>query len=110
MESTFLKTCQQGTSSDHCGAEWSTLDGRDATTTFGNPNNYRLFCYVPSCYKVEFLVPWIVCDRNKEYLVQVDEKDAVKQNLFDKTDPEKRDFLSGNLQEISAIRNTDVSL
>ena len=77
---------------DHCGAEWSTLDGRDATTTFGNPNNYRLFCYVPSFYKVEFLVPWIVCDRNKEYLVQVDEKDAVKQNLFDKTDPEKRDF------------------
>jgi hypothetical protein len=77
---------------DHCGAEWSKVDGRDAATTFGNPNNYRLFCYVPSFYKVEFLVPWIVCDRNKEHLVQVDEKDAVNLNLFEKTDPEKKVF------------------
>jgi hypothetical protein len=77
---------------DHCGAEWSTVDGCDATTAFGNPNNYRLFCYVPSFYKVEFLVPWIVCDRNREHLVEVDAKVAVNLNLFEKTDPEKQVF------------------
>ena len=77
---------------DHCGAEWSTMDGRDAAAAFDNPNNYRLFCYVPSFYKVEFLVPWIVCDRNKEHLAPVCEQDAIKLNLFEKTDPEKWDF------------------
>ncbi len=49
---------------DHCGAEWNVASGKDAFQAFGDRFNYRLFSYVPSCYKPEFLVPWIVNSKN----------------------------------------------
>lgn len=77
---------------DHCGAEWSKKDGLDAFASFQDCNNYRLFCYVPSFYKVEYLVPWILREKNKDYLSEVAESVVVKTNLLDKMDPEKGVF------------------
>jgi hypothetical protein len=42
----------------HCGAEWTVADQRAALVTFGDNCNFRLFSYVPSWRKVEFLVVW----------------------------------------------------
>lgn len=77
---------------DHCGAEWTTPEAEDAHQTFGDSHNYRLFSYVPSFYKPEWLVPWVVCSRNRALLQAVSDKFAIDNNLFDATDPDKGKF------------------
>ena len=76
---------------DHRGAEWPAAEAANSFATFGDSHNYRLFSYVPSSYKPEFLIPWIVCQKNRKMLknLLVDDEFATSQNLFDKTDPDK---------------------
>ncbi len=75
---------------DKGGAEWSKKDGHDAFASFQDCNKYRMFCYVPLFYKEEFLVPWILRERNKDHLAEVAESVVVKTNLLDKMDPENK--------------------
>jgi hypothetical protein len=70
---------------DHCGAEWTKVEGEQAFGDFGDHNNYRLFSYVPSHYLPEFLVPWTVNDKNEMHLVEVIEPASA---LFDQIDPD----------------------
>jgi hypothetical protein len=79
---------------DHCGAEWTETEGDDAFAAFQDRFNYRLFSYVPSFYKPEFLVPWIVNDKNERLLrsKRINDDEARKRDLFDKTDPDKAKF------------------
>ena len=77
---------------DHCGAEWTEAEAANSFATFGDSHNYRLFSYVPSCYKPEFLIPWIVCQRNRKLLTLVDDGFATSQDLFEQTDPDKDAF------------------
>ncbi len=77
---------------DHCGAEWNFASGKDAYQAFGDRFNYRLFSYVPSCYKPEFLVPWIVNSKNSALLTAISDEAAQADDLFERTDPDKAKF------------------
>lgn len=83
---------------DHCGAEWTDIEAAEASQTFGDSLNFRLFSYVPSSYKPEFLVPWLVRSENRKFLTQVDDQFAIDHNLFDKTDPDKADYCPATFQ------------
>ena len=84
---------------DHCGAEWTESEAVKALATFGDSHNYRLFSYVPSSYKPEFLVPWVVCSKNRKLLTAVDNKLAIENDLFEKTDPDKETFCPATFQK-----------
>ena len=77
---------------DHCGAEWDRASGQVAFEAFEDRFNYRLFSYVPSCYKPEFLVPWIVNTKNSGLLTAISDEAAEAADLFEETDPDKKKF------------------
>ena len=84
---------------DHCGAQWTKKQGAVSMRTLGDPNNYRLFGYVPSHYRPEFLVPWIAREENLDKLKEVTQKDAVRLKLFDETDPDLDEFRNETFQK-----------
>lgn len=84
---------------DHCGAEWTNEESRVSSQTLGDTNNYRLFSYVPSHYRPEFLVPWIVCPENRSLLHKVSTDTVTRLKLHDAFDPDMQLFDNDRFQK-----------
>ena len=75
----------------HCGAEWTASDQLAAMSKFNDNCNFRLFSYVPSWRKVEFLIVWKPTPRFLSSLVSL--KPSKKTDkVFTAMDPELSGF------------------
>lgn len=75
----------------HCGAEWTEEDQLQAVKEFGDGFNFRLFSYVPSWRKVEFLIVWKPPHRFLSTLVSLPSSKTTDK-VFTRMDPELDDF------------------
>jgi hypothetical protein len=75
----------------HCGAEWTEEDQLQAVEEVGDVFNFRLFSYVPSWRKVEFLIVWKPPRRFLSTLVSLPPSQKTDK-VFTKMDPELDKF------------------
>ena len=71
----------------HCGAEWTESDQLAAMSEVGDNFNFRLFSYVPSWRKVEFLIVWKPTQRFLSSLVSL-QPSKKTDTVFTNMDPE----------------------